>query len=138
EDRYASAAELADVLERFARPARRPLWAAAAGVAILAVALGAVFARPWHRPAAVAPVVPAATTPQATLRVGVWNTNEKRYNDLPGAAVATGSRIRVEAEVPAGVHAALYYLDSAGVVETLGTSEPSGEPATLRFPTDPK
>ena len=139
-DRFATADEMADVLEAFARPSRRWRWIAG-GVAVAAVL--AVIAMLWRadRPNGTTPTtepsartVPPVAARPFSLKVGVGHSGMRGYGDLSeGVSVATGDVIRIDAIAPAGTHTTLFLFNSEGLkplvtIASGDTDRPIGYP----------
>jgi tRNA A-37 threonylcarbamoyl transferase component Bud32 len=141
-DRYSRAEDLAADLEAFARSPRprSVLLIAAAALALLvtAVLTWGPVGRPFRPPgpgepqgAGRAPV----SAGRPALSVRVWR--EGRYRALNAVVpVHTGEDLEVQAELPAGVHGALFLWSADGRLRRLAVWTPAESPRRVRYPQD--
>jgi hypothetical protein len=129
QDRFRTAAQLAEAL-RVA--ARRPRWRGAAGLAALFLAAGAggwLMRQPSrHGPNS------AVDSSEPALMVRVWRP-ETRYAPLSEALpVRTGDELQVRFRVPAGLHVGLFSVNGQGRLVLLEQYPPRDAPAELVYP----
>lgn len=147
-DRYPTAGAFAAALRAAVAPPRRVLFAGVAGAAVLALALAVWGAtRKPDKPVPPAPgsqasdqaePAPPPVPPQPNLQVRVWSERDGRYRDAARALpLATGEKVRFEADAPAGRHLALFAAEPGGEVRALTASPPRAEPGTIGYPLDP-
>jgi eukaryotic-like serine/threonine-protein kinase len=127
-DRYASADDLADRLERFGRRSFTP-WIAAAAVAILGC-----FGLVWRwapvkrvdvatRPSAVSPSLVEVDDPTITVRRG-GQTQSSLKSALP---LRTGDMIKISCELPASLNPQMFWYDASGRLEKLEANVVHGD-----------
>jgi serine/threonine protein kinase len=135
-ERYSSADSLASELEAALKSwKRRPLLVAGAVLVVLVVIFAAswqpVARRFWAQDSSHS--VTEAETPQPALRIRVWGND--RYRDLIySLPLQTGDELRIEAERPAGFHAALLWVDPDGIMHVLATARPEDGGNTIVYP----
>ncbi len=134
-DRYQTADDLAEALDRATRSRQKPVILL---IAMLLVAgLVMVGWQMAHPDPVSQPRIPAAVT-QPEFDVRVWDENRGRYRELIHMLpLTTGERLRYEVAAPTGRHLALFALDSDGGVRELAVQPPRSEPGSIAFPDDP-
>jgi predicted Ser/Thr protein kinase len=137
EDRPASAGALAEALERAGRPWRRGPLVAGAVLAVLLAGVGLFWVLRSGPPAGTSgppggtPVAAPAVSEPADLTVAAWVGD--RYVELPEPApLRDGMRLRIEAEVPAGLHAALFSFGTSGHLTELAQGQVTATSPRLR------
>jgi hypothetical protein len=129
QDRFRTAAELAEALRA---SVRRPRWHRVAGFVVLflvAVAGGWLMALPArHEPNS------AVHSSEPALSVRVWRRTTG-YTPLSEALpVQTGDELQVRFRVPAGLHVALFSVNGEGKLALLKQYPPRDAPAELIYP----
>jgi tRNA A-37 threonylcarbamoyl transferase component Bud32 len=125
DDRFATAGDLAKTLDRFSFLTRlRSVLAKAAVV----TALLAVVLIGWSL------IAPSGVDVNPTLEVNVRQP-DGRYVELAHALpLQNGDELKIQGQVPAGVHAALFLFTSSGGLEQLADWPAATESFELRYP----
>ena len=149
EDRFASADDMASLLESFAAAESRPVkpinrLAIAAGIGVVAlstlVAVGFGFGW-WNGKQSPdgnttgkdSAVVASERSP--ALHVAVWE--DDRFLNLHDVVpLRTGDRIQARVNVPADHHATMFLITNNGQLRRLADFDPQGKPQNLSYPLD--
>jgi eukaryotic-like serine/threonine-protein kinase len=128
-DRYATADELAEQLERVARGPGRATTVAACVVLIL-VLLSALALRPWSE--RVAPPPALVGSDQALVHI---LKRDRPYDLQEALPLKSGDQLWVSCKVPHGTRPSMFWLDSEGALSELTPEVVTGEAAdALRYP----
>jgi hypothetical protein len=133
EGRYARAEDVATDLEAAARPPRVMPWLVVLALPVLLAVGGLVW---WLATRAEPPIANGPSRVEVkhpSLFVEVRDKDS--YLNLLGVVpVRKGESLRIRAEVPAGIHAALFLFTSEGRLRRLADAGPGEQAVVLRYP----
>lgn len=155
EDRFASAEDMANQLERFHRKSYRLPGLIAAAVVLLAIG-GLLAFLHLSRPPGPGPLsnggqaagpsdigkdqtkTAIVVGAEPLLQVKIFDRSREKYRDLLAMLpVPTGATFRLAVETPPHVHTALFLAESDGPLTLLERAPAEKTPMPLRYPPDP-
>ncbi|HLJ97258.1 MAG TPA: serine/threonine-protein kinase [Gemmataceae bacterium] len=130
-DRYASAEAFAADLEKFVRRPRPVLWLAGAG--LVGVALAGIGWAMFRTPTSPDPGSPQYLIKLVQRRV---QKEDRIFSDLKDVLpLRTGDKLRVQCDLPHGLHPALFWFDTDGkLVQLQGSAQPLGSLDQFEYP----
>jgi len=124
-DRFTTAADIGQALERFVAPRRWPYRAILASCFLLAASVPLVLTHIQKPP-------PKPAEPE--LQVQVWRPDTKYQSLLQALPVHTGDELQVRFQAPPGMHLALFSINGQGRLSLLRQDPPRETATELVYP----